>query len=98
MYFSQLMRVYDGLIMLAALFLSFLLSGVLYDCSLIKVNRLAACITLSVVGAALAVILGVGVKFAQFSSQCEARAKYIPITLLRLCKLALTARNTLFAL
>jgi hypothetical protein len=43
--------------MLAALFLTFLLSGVLYDCSLIKVNRLAACITLSVVGAALAVIL-----------------------------------------
>ncbi len=44
-----------------------------YNCSLIKVDWLDACIVLRVVGAVL-VSSGVGVKFAQSSSQWEARA------------------------
>ena len=41
-----------------------------YNCVLIKVDWLAACIALRVVG----IELVVGVKFAQSSSQWEARA------------------------
>jgi hypothetical protein len=41
---------------------------------LIKVDWLAACIALRVVGTALFVFPRVGVKFAQSSSQWEARA------------------------
>jgi hypothetical protein len=45
-----------------------------YNCVLTKVDWLAVCIALRVVGAVLVVFLGVVVKFAQFSSQWEARA------------------------
>jgi hypothetical protein len=85
-----------------------------YNCSLIKVDWLAAGIAL--VGAVV-FSSGVGVKFAQSSSQWEARAdtrrnvpnladpirtrktwtKYTPLALISQRKLALTARNTLFA-
>jgi hypothetical protein len=44
-----------------------------YNCSLIKVYWLAAYIALRVVGAVLRVSSGVVVKFAQSSSQWEAR-------------------------
>ncbi len=43
-----------------------------YYCSFIKVDWLATCIALRVVGAVL------GVKFAQSSSQWEARADMVP--------------------
>jgi hypothetical protein len=46
-----------------------------YNCSLIKVDWLAAGVALRVVDAALVIVLrGVGEKFAQSSSQWEARA------------------------
>jgi len=45
-----------------------------YNCSLIKVDWLAACIALRVVGAVLAVFLGRGVKFAQSSNQWKGKA------------------------
>ena len=45
---------------------------------LTKVDWLAACIALRVVGAVLVVSFDVGVKFAQSSSQWEARA--IPVS------------------
>jgi hypothetical protein len=56
-YFSQLMQVYVGLIMLAAYFCHFCLSQVEYNCVLIKGDWLAACIALRVVGAVLVVFL-----------------------------------------
>jgi hypothetical protein len=43
-----------------ASFLSFLLITVKYNCSLIKVDWLAACIALRAVGAVLVVFFGVG--------------------------------------
>jgi hypothetical protein len=57
------------------LFLSFLqiTSGV-YSCILIQVYWHAACIALKVVGAVLVGFLRRWIKFAQFSSQWEARA------------------------
>ncbi len=45
-----------------------------YNCSLIKVDWLAAGIALRVVGAVFVVFSGIGVKFAQSASQWEARA------------------------
>jgi hypothetical protein len=41
---------------------------------LIKVDWLAACIALKVVGSVFVISYGVGVQFAQTSSQWEARA------------------------
>jgi hypothetical protein len=55
--------------MLAANFCHSIKPQVDYNCSLIKVDWLAACIALRVVGAVLVVFLGRGVKFAQSSSQ-----------------------------
>jgi hypothetical protein len=52
--------------MVGCLFLS---SQVEYICSLLKVDWLAACIALRVVGALVVFCPGVGVKFAQFASQ-----------------------------
>jgi hypothetical protein len=54
-YFSLIMRVYVGLVMVAAYFCHSRKSQVAYDCSLIKVDWLAACIALRVVGAKLVV-------------------------------------------
>ncbi len=68
------MRVHVGLIMLAANFCHSIKPQVDYYCSLIKVDWLAACIALRVVGAVLVVFLGRGVKFAQSSSQWEGKA------------------------
>jgi hypothetical protein len=65
-YFSRLMPVCIGLIMLAAL--AFPLITVWCNSALIKVDRLAACIALRVVGTVL-VVCGIGEKFAQSSSQ-----------------------------
>jgi hypothetical protein len=45
-----------------------------YNCVLTKVDWLAVCIALRVAGAVLFIFLGVGVKFAQSSSQWEASA------------------------
>jgi hypothetical protein len=45
-YFSRFMRVYVGLIMLAAYFCHSCKSQVEYNCSLIKVDLLAACTVL----------------------------------------------------
>jgi hypothetical protein len=45
-----------------------------YNRVLIKVDWLAACIVLRMVGAELVIYSGVGVKFAQSSSQWEPRA------------------------
>jgi hypothetical protein len=42
-----------------------------YNCALIKVDGLAACIALRIVDAVLVVFLRRGVKFAQSSSQWE---------------------------
>jgi hypothetical protein len=44
-----------------------------YNFALIKLDWLAACIALRVVAAVLVIFLGIGVKFAQASSQWEAR-------------------------
>jgi hypothetical protein len=60
--------------MLAAYFCHSRNSQEEYNCSLIKVDWLAACIALRMVGAVLVVSSGDGVKFAQSSSQWEARA------------------------
>ncbi len=60
--------------MLAAYFCHSCQSQVEYNCALIKEDCLAACVALRVVGAVLVVFSGVGVKFAQFSSQWEAMA------------------------
>ncbi len=49
-----------------------------YNCSLIRVDWLDACIALRVVGAVLVVLSGVGVKFAQ-SSRSIFRQKWSPI-------------------
>jgi hypothetical protein len=49
-YFLRLMRVYVGLIMLDAYFCHSCLLQVEYDCLLIKVDWLAACIALRIVG------------------------------------------------
>jgi hypothetical protein len=73
-YFSRLMQVYIGLIMLTAYFWHSSLSEVEYNCSLIKVDWLAACIALRVVGTVLVFFSGIGVKFAQSSSQWEVKA------------------------
>ena len=54
MYFSRLMRVYVGLIMLI---FSVPANQVECNCSLIKVDWLAACIALRVLGAVLVVLL-----------------------------------------
>jgi hypothetical protein len=55
-YFLRLMRVYVGLLMLDAYFCHSCLSQVGYNCLLIKVDWLAACIAaLRVVGAVLVV-------------------------------------------
>ncbi len=51
------MRVYAGLIMLAAYFFHSCKSQVEFNCSLMKVDLLAACIALRVVGAVLVVFL-----------------------------------------
>jgi hypothetical protein len=56
-YFSRLIRVYIGLVTVSCLFLSFCQSQVEYNCVLTKVDWLAACIALSVVGAVLVVFL-----------------------------------------
>ncbi len=56
-YFSKLMLGYVGLIMLAAYFCHSFYSQVEYNCVLIKVDWLAACIALRVVGAVLVVFL-----------------------------------------
>ncbi len=58
--------------MLAVYFGHFRKSQEEYNCSLIKVDWLAACIALRMVGAVLVVSSGVGIKFAQSSSQWEA--------------------------
>jgi hypothetical protein len=57
MNFSRLMLVYGGLIMLAAYFCHSPLSQVEYNSALIKVDWLAACIALRVVGVVLVVFL-----------------------------------------
>jgi hypothetical protein len=49
-------------------------SQVEYNCSFIKVDWLAACIELRVVGSISVVSSGVGVEFSQSFSQWEARA------------------------
>jgi hypothetical protein len=72
-YLLRLMPVCVGLIMLAAYFCHSCCSQVEYNCSLIKVDWIDACIVLRVVGAVL-VSSGDGVKFAQSSSRWEARA------------------------
>jgi hypothetical protein len=74
MNFSWLMLVYVGLIMLAAYFCHSPLSQVEYNSALIKVDWLAACVALRVVGAVYLFSSGVGIKFAQSFSQWEARA------------------------
>jgi hypothetical protein len=104
--------------MLAAYFCHSCQSQVEYNCSLKKVDWLAACIALRVLYLALYLLFssGVGVQFAQSASQWdqgmrpeeiyqtlltnkkETWVKYTTLTLLSRRKLALTARNTLFAL
>jgi hypothetical protein len=49
-----------------------------YKWLLIKVDWLAACIVRTIIGAILAAFLGVGKKFAQSSSQWEAKADTVP--------------------
>jgi hypothetical protein len=100
--------------MLAACFCHSRESQVEYNFALIKVDWLAALIAVRVVGTVFVIFLGVGVQFAQPSSQWEARAemsealrpiriketwtKYTSQTLLSQLNLALTVRNTLFML
>jgi hypothetical protein len=70
------MRVCIGLIMLAAYFLHSRLSQVEYTCALIKMEWLAGCIALRVVGTACICHFppALAYNFAQSSSQWEAMA------------------------
>ncbi len=68
------MKVYVGLVMLTACFCHSGLSQVECNCALTRVNWLAACIALRVVGSVLVVVLLRCQKFAQLSSQWETRA------------------------
>jgi hypothetical protein len=70
--FSRLMQVYVGI--LAAYFCHSRQSQVEYNCSLIKVDWLAACIALRVVGAVLVVYLRHWRKICTILQQWEASA------------------------
>jgi hypothetical protein len=116
-YFFRDMRICIGWIMLAACFCHSRYSQVVYNCALIKVDWLVACIPLRGVGAEFVIILrrcrtiftvlqpmgSNGRYLKKCPKPCwpirskETWTKYMPLTLLRQCTLALTARYTLFA-
>jgi hypothetical protein len=73
-YFLRLMPVCFGLIIVAVNFCRSYLTQMEYNCSLIKVDWLDACIALREVGAVSFVFLRRWRKIAQSSSQWEARA------------------------
>ncbi len=85
-YVLRLMSVCVGLIMVSRLFLSFLIITMEYNWSWIKVDWLAACITLRVVGAVF-VVIGSKARYLKKSTKCcwpirskETWVKYTPLT------------------
>ncbi len=75
-FFSRLMWVYVDLIMLAGI-LPFQLSQVEYNCSLIKLDWLAACISLRVIGAVFVVFLRHWRKIWTILQPMESKDRYL---------------------